>query len=132
MAEFIGAVNSIEGRVVEQEGDRLLIRSESLGCDLVMNHKQPLPEGTPVTVAVRPEKLVVSEQAPDTAYNTVMGVITDFAYLGDVSIYLVRLPTGQQMRVQLTNIARLTENPLTWDQEVYLSWMPDSGVVFAS
>lgn len=132
VAEFIGAVNSIEGRVVEQEGDRLLIRSESLGCDLVMNHKQPLPEGTPVTVAVRPEKLVVSEQAPDTAYNTVMGVITDFAYLGDVSIYLVRLPTGQQMRVQLTNIARLTENPLTWDQEVYLSWMPDSGVVFAT
>jgi hypothetical protein len=36
------------------------------------------------------------------------------------------------MRVQLTNLARLTETPLTWDQEVYLSWMPDSGVVFAS
>jgi putrescine transport system ATP-binding protein len=132
VAEFIGAVNSIEGRVVEQEGERLLIRSGSLGCDLVMTHKQPLPEGTPVTVAVRPEKLLASEQAPAAGYNTVRGVITDFAYLGDVSIYLVRLPTGQQMRVQLTNLARLTETPLTWDQEVYLSWMPDSGVVFAS
>jgi putrescine transport system ATP-binding protein len=97
-----------------------------------MMHKQPLPEGTPVTVAVRPEKLLASEQAPAGGYNSVRGVITDFAYLGDVSIYLVRLPTGQQMRVQLTNLARLTETPLTWDQEVYLSWMPDSGVVFAS
>jgi putrescine transport system ATP-binding protein len=132
VAEFIGAVNSIEGRVVEQEGERLLIRSESLGCDLVMTHKQPLPEGTPVTVTVRPEKLLASEQAPAAGYNTVRGVITDIAYLGDVSIYLVRLPTGQQMRIQLTNLARLTETPLTWDQEVYLSWMPDSGVVFVS
>jgi putrescine transport system ATP-binding protein len=132
VAEFIGAVNSIEGRVVEQEGERLLIRSESLGCDLLMTHKQPLPEGTPVTVTVRPEKLLASEQAPAAGYNTVRGVITDIAYLGDVSIYLVRLPTGQQMRIQLTNLARLTETPLTWDQEVYLSWMPDSGVVFVS
>jgi putrescine transport system ATP-binding protein len=132
VAEFIGAVNSIEGRVVAQEGERLLIRAESIGRDLVMTHTQPLPEGTPVTVAVRPEKLLASENAPADGYNTVKGVITDFAYLGDVSIYLVRLPTGQQMRVQLTNLARLTETPLTWDQEVYLSWLPDSGVVFPS
>ena len=132
VAEFIGAVNILEGRVVEQAGERLLIRAESVGCDLVMVYKQPLPEGTPVTVAVRPEKLVATEQAPAAGYNTVKGVITDFAYLGDVSIYLVRLPTGQQMRVQLTNLARLTETPLTWDQEVYLSWLPDSGVVFPS
>ena len=85
-----------------------------------------------MTVAVRPEKLLASEQAPAAGYNTVKGVITDVAYLGDVSIYLVRLPTGQQMRVQLTNLARLTETPLTWDQEIHLSWMPESGVVFAS
>ena len=132
VAEFIGAVNTIEGRVVTQEGERLVIRSESLGCDLTMNHNQPLPEGTRVTVALRPEKLLASEQAPAADTNAVKGVITDVAYLGDVSIYLVRLPTGQQMRVQLTNIARLTQSPLTWDQEVYLSWVPDSGVVFAT
>jgi putrescine transport system ATP-binding protein len=132
VAEFIGAVNSIEGRVVTQEGERLVIRSEHLDCDLTMIHKQPLPEGTPVTVAVRPEKLIASEQPPAADTNAVKGVITDVAYLGDVSIYLVRLPAGQQMRVQLTNIARLAEAPLSWDQEVYLSWTPDSGVVFAT
>jgi putrescine transport system ATP-binding protein len=132
VAEFIGAVNSIEGRVVAQEGERLLIRSESLGGDLVMTHRQPLSDGTPVTVAVRPEKLLASENPPAAGYNTVKGVITDFAYLGDVSIFLVRLPTGQQMRVQRTNLARLTENPLTSDQAVFLSWLPDSGVVFPS
>jgi putrescine transport system ATP-binding protein len=132
VAEFIGAVNSIAGRVVGQEGERLLIRSEDLGCDVVMIHKQPLSQGTPVTVAVRPEKLVASEKAPPAGHNHVKGVITDFAYLGDVSVYLVRLSTGRQMRLQLTNLARLTQNPLSWDQEVYLTWLPDSGVVFPS
>ena len=130
VAEFIGAVNSIELRVKAQEGERLLIRSESLSCNLTMIHKQPLPEGTPVTIAVRPEKLAASKQPPAADCNFVRGVISDVAYLGDVSIYLVRLPSGQLMRIQVSNIARLTEPALTWDQEVYLSWLPESGVVF--
>ena len=52
------------------------------------------------------------------------------AYLGDVSIYHVRLDSGLVMQVQLTNLARIAEPPLTWDQEVWLSWQPGSGMVF--
>jgi len=130
VAEFIGSVNMLEGRVVEQEGDRVRIHAETAGCDLVMEHGQPLPEGTPVSVALRPEKLLVSEQPPLADVNQVKGVVTEYAYLGDVSIYHVRLASGQKLRVQLTNLARLTETPLTWDQEVYLYWQPNSGVVF--
>jgi putrescine transport system ATP-binding protein len=130
VAEFIGSVNILEGRVLEQQGDQVRIQADSAGCQLLMDTSQPLPEGTPVSVALRPEKLQVATERPGGDYNWVKGVVAEYAYLGDVSIYHVRLPGGQKLRVQLTNLARLTETPLTWDQEVYLTWQPGSGVVF--
>ena len=130
VAEFIGSVNILEGRVLEQHGDQVRIQADSAGCQLLMDATQPLPEGTPVSVALRPEKLRVATELPAGEYNWVKGVVAEYAYLGDVSIYHVRLPGGQKLRVQLTNLARLTETPLDWDQEVYLTWQPGSGVVF--
>jgi putrescine transport system ATP-binding protein len=132
VAEFIGSVNILEGRVLEQHGDHVRIQADSAGCQLLMDATQPLPEGTPVSVALRPEKLRVATEMPAGEYNWVKGVVAEYAYLGDVSIYHVRLPGGQKLRVQLTNLARLTETPLDWDQEVYLTWQPGSGVVFSA
>jgi putrescine transport system ATP-binding protein len=129
VAEFIGAVNILEGRVVERRAEGLLIHAPREGIDLLIEHSQLLPDGTPVNVALRPEKLLVSEQPPADGLNFVRGVVSEFAYLGDISIYHVRLPGGQEVRVQLTNRKRLTESPLTWDQEVCLTWLPGSGVV---
>jgi len=131
VADFIGSVNMIEGRVLEQHGERLHIHADACGCEILMDHATPLPEGTAVAVALRPEKVMVSEQPPaDSSINSVRGIVTEQAYLGDVSIYHVRLDSGLVMQVQLTNLARLAEPPLTWDQEVWLSWQPGSGMVF--
>ncbi len=129
VAEFIGAANVFEGRVVEQQGDRLLIHCEEMGEDLLMEHAQPLAVGTPVAVALRPEKLVVSEEEPADPYNRLSGTVAEIAYLGDVSIYHVRTPGGKTVQVQLTNVSRLSQPQLTWDQSVWLSWQPASGVV---
>jgi putrescine transport system ATP-binding protein len=129
VAEFIGAVNILEGRVVERRDEGLVIHAPREGIDLLIEHSQLLPDGTPVNVALRPEKLLVTEQPPADGLNFVRGVVSEFAYLGDISIYHVRLPGGQEVRVQLTNRKRLTESPLTWDQEVCLTWLPGSGVV---
>jgi putrescine transport system ATP-binding protein len=131
VADFIGSVNMIEGRVLEQHEEQVRIHADSCGCEILMDHATPLPEGTAVAVALRPEKVTVSEQAPaEATVNCVHGIVTEQAYLGDVSIYHVRLDSGLVMQVQLTNLARIAEPPLTWDQEVWLSWQPGSGMVF--
>lgn len=132
VAEFIGAANVFEGRVVADHEGRLLIHSEAIGGDLLMEHAQPLAPGTPVTVALRPEKLVVSETEPGGEVNRVAGTVSEIAYLGDVSIYHVRTAGGQVVQVQLTNVSRLSQPRLTWDQAVYLSWQPGSGVVLTA
>jgi len=60
--------------------------------------------------------------------NVVRGAVQDIAYLGDLSIYLVRLPTGKIVRVTQPNTSRHAE-AITWEQQVYLSWDATSPVV---
>ena len=64
VAEFIGSVNMFEGRILEDEPDHVLIQSEEAGCDLYIDHGVPVPLGTPVSVAVRPEKMAISREPP--------------------------------------------------------------------
>ena len=54
--------------------------------------------------------------------------VSSFSYLGDLSIYLVKLPTGKVVRVTQPNTSRHAE-AITWDQQVYLSWDATSPVV---
>ncbi|WP_431858472.1 ABC transporter ATP-binding protein [Azospirillum sp.] len=133
VAEFIGSVNLFEGRVVEDEPDHVLIRSADAGCDLYVSHAAPAPVGSTVHVAVRPEKITLSKEPPADAEarNTARGVVREIAYLGDVSIYLVELASGKTVRVTATNLARRADLPVSWDDEVTLTWRPFAGVVLA-
>jgi putrescine transport system ATP-binding protein len=79
---------------------------------------------------LRPEKMRISLEAPaDKNANFAAGVVFDIAYLGDFSVYHVRLADGTLLKVAQPNLTRLIERPIGWDDKVFLSWMPDAGVV---
>ncbi|PGH55315.1 polyamine ABC transporter ATP-binding protein [Azospirillum palustre] len=135
VAEFIGSINMFDGRVVSTEGDQVLVASEEAGCELLIAHATPAPAGSPVSVAIRPEKIALSKEplpggpAGEGGRNSTTGIVREIAYLGDVSIYLVQLPTGKTVRVTAPNVTRRTEMPITWEDEVTLTWRPFAGVV---
>jgi putrescine transport system ATP-binding protein len=81
--------------------------------------------GMEVTVAIRPEKCRLVTNVTGGP-NEVCGQIKEIAYLGDVSIYHVDLPSGKRVQFTQSNVQALAEQPLTWEQEVCLSWQPDS------
>ncbi|MFT4529791.1 MAG: putrescine transport system ATP-binding protein [Gammaproteobacteria bacterium] len=120
-ANFIGSVNLFNGHVVEHENDMVVIHSEEAGGDLRVHHSQPLSIGMAVTVAVRPEKVAVTSEY-ENAPNNIHGIIQEIAYLGDVSIYHVDLPSGKRIQFTQPNVMALAEQPLTWGQEVSLKW----------
>ncbi len=132
VAEFIGSVNIIEGRVLRQENDRVEITSDKFERAIVMQHASPLPEGTPVSVAIRPEKLDVLELLPENASNWVRGRVTEMAYKGDVSVYHVQTESGLVLRVQETHWQRQAHPHYEWNDELYLVWEPDGGAVLTS
>ncbi|MAY13846.1 MULTISPECIES: ABC transporter ATP-binding protein [Oceanospirillaceae] len=120
-ASFIGSVNLFNGHVVSHENDMVLIHSEEAGSDLLVHHSQPLNPGMEVTVAIRPEKIAVRDHHGDDP-NSIHGIIQEIAYLGDVSIYHVELPSGKRVQFTQSNVLALAEQPLTWGQEVALNW----------
>jgi putrescine transport system ATP-binding protein len=128
VAEFIGSVNLFEGKVVAVDGDQVLVESR-LGTSMRMRSLHPFALGTPVAVAVRPEKMRLAEGGGGDSVNRLEGVVEDIAYLGDVSIYRVRVAPEQLVEMTLTNIQPRTEQALTWEQPVVMEWSPTSGVV---
>ena len=129
VADFIGDINILEGRI--ERGAAGTTRLVSPTSGLVVETDQPV-EGDPETAwyAIRPEKLKVSLDPPaETAVNAVSGEIWDIAYLGDVSIYHVKLDDGTVMRATTANTTRLVERPISWDDRVWLTWENSAGVV---
>jgi putrescine transport system ATP-binding protein len=129
VADFIGSVNMFEGKLVEDEPEYVRIGSGELGGTIYVSHGISAPPGAIVWAAVRPEKIFMSTEAPQGGSdNVARGTVQDIAYLGDLSIYLIKLPTGKVVRVTQPNTSRHAE-AISWDQQVYLSWDATSPVV---
>ncbi|MEI2789610.1 MAG: ATP-binding cassette domain-containing protein [Steroidobacteraceae bacterium] len=129
VSEFIGSVNMFEGRLVEDEPSYVRIGCDDLEAPIYVNHGVSSAPGATVWAAIRPEKITISRDKPDVADNWASAVVRDIAYMGDMSIYLLRLDSGKVVRVTQPNIYRHAEDRITWEERVYLQWYPESPVV---
>ncbi len=131
VADFIGSVNMFEGRLIEDEPDYVRVTSDELGGTFHVGHGVSAAPDATVWVALRPEKIVVSRERPEgEGDNRVEGVVSEVAYRGDQSIYLVKLASGRQMRVTQPNTLRQgMGGRFRWDDRVWLSWDSSSPVV---
>jgi putrescine transport system ATP-binding protein len=122
VAEFIGNVNIFEGTVTDPSQGLIAIAE---GAPPVRAGRAlTVGKGAPIAVALRPEKMLLdklSEAAP-ASENAIDGVVEDIAYLGDISIYRVRLANGGMAKVARTNRVRLQGQNVLWEDPVRLSW----------
>jgi putrescine transport system ATP-binding protein len=129
VAEFIGSVNMFEGKLVEDEPSYVRIECDDLEVPIYVDHGISSSPGATVWAAIRPEKIQITREKPAEPDNWVLGTVQDIAYMGDVSIYLVRLASGKVVRVTQPNVYRHAEDSPTWDDQVYLYWHGSSPVV---
>ncbi len=127
VAQFVGDVNLIEGKVISIDAGGVLIDSAA-GRIRVRQACEAKPNDA-VWVALRPEKLRISREPPSGDENPIAGQVWDIGYLGDISIYQVKTDSGPVMKASVANMTRLIERPITWDDRVWLSFAPDAGVV---
>lgn len=132
VAEFIGSVNLFEGKVVEDQPAHVRIDSAEAGGTLYVNHGISCAPEQIVHVALRPEKIKISHNRPDQTENCIQGVIEEIAYMGSLSVFKVRLPSGKEVRVTQPNFTRYMGERFTWEDKVFLSWDEDSSVVLTS
>ena len=130
VAGFVGNINLIEGSVTGSANGRLTLHSDALGADLsvVCDDVSGLDGG--VCVAVRPEKITISREAPNGGErNVVKGIVRDLGYFGDQSLYRVRTKSGAVLQVSAQNLRRSSKLTVEWDDEVFLSWEVGSTIL---
>ena len=133
VANFIGSANMFEGRVKENGADYVIVQGVGSDVSFYIDHSAAVRENTAVWVALRPEKITVSATEPEGSadHNFVEGVVDDIGYLGNFSIYKIRLDNGRIIEITHPNQTRPKHGRhlVEWEEKVYLSWAPHSPVL---
>jgi putrescine transport system ATP-binding protein len=126
VADFVGDVNLFEGRLGD---DGLSVEGTAAGR-LRVAAKTAAEPGQVVWVAVRPEKLRIAREQPVSGLdNSVAATVVDIGYLGDTSLYKLRIRDGSQVKAALANVGGRADAALAVDQHVWLSWPPEAAIV---
>ncbi|VVT25095.1 ABC transporter ATP-binding protein [Hoeflea sp. EC-HK425] len=131
VASFIGDINIFRGEVTAVNGgvvdietpDGMVIRSETPHAHAT---------GEKASFAIRPEKLRVSRTRPEGGINAASGEVWDIGYLGDMTVFHIKLKSGDVVKASLLNAVRTVEDPFSYDEEIWVSFAPDSGVVLSN
>ena len=133
VANFIGNANMFEGRVVENGADYVIVKSIKSNISFYIDHSAAVRANTAVWVALRPEKIMVSAAAPASLpeHNFVAGIVDDIGYLGNFSIYKIRLQDGRIIEITHPNQSRPKHGRhlVEWEETVYLNWAAHSPVL---
>lgn len=132
VADFIGSVNILEGEVEHSRNGLTRIAAKT-GAMIEAESSLDVTPGETVFFAIRPEKLRLSRHAPvDEQVNALRGEVWDIAYLGDMTLFNVKLASGDIVRTATLNAARGSDEPIGYDEEVWLTFPADAGIVLGN
>jgi putrescine transport system ATP-binding protein len=138
IAEFVGDINLIEGRLGAGSephptmARRLAVTTALAGTIYVVEPRQPLTMAD-LCVAIRPEKVKLSRLPPPSenprSLNRLEGVVSDVSYLGGATCYRIKLDSGLVLRSSLANTRRLDIDAYGLGQRVVAWFSPEDCVV---
>jgi putrescine transport system ATP-binding protein len=85
-----------------------------------------------LTLAVRPEKIILSSTAPAQTSNCVQGEVREIAYLGSTTVVHLRLEGGMPLRVTTINHDRHTAQRPQAGDRLFASWDENASVVLST
>ncbi|RUO97579.1 ABC transporter ATP-binding protein [Hyphomicrobium sp.] len=128
IAGFIGDVNVFEGTVSKVSDGCIEIDGKD-GYKFKTRSTEKVSVGQNVGLALRPEKIRIGREKPATDLNVIPGKVEDVGYLGSISHYHVRTAPGERVTALRANSAHTVEQSITWEDQVWLDWPVDAGVV---
>jgi putrescine transport system ATP-binding protein len=126
VADFVGDVNLFEGRVGDE---RTSVEGTAAGRLRVAASIDAAP-GAPIWVAVRPERMRMSHEKPSPGLeNCIAATVVEVGYLGDLSIYQLRIADGSRLKAAIANSGRDGAPAFRQGESVWLSFSPESVMV---
>ena len=129
VADFIGDVNILEGRA-KQHGNQICIKWGEGVSDIIAMSNEPFKNEDLVHFAIRPEKVSITSERPVDTPNAFQGKVLDIAYLGNMSTYHIKMETGLTIKAQSTNTRRLSNRPINWGDNIWISFTSTAGILF--
>ncbi len=128
VADFIGTMNFFPARVQGAGTTAVQIDAGPMGSFAAAPGKQALSVGQSILAALRPEKIVICSEKPESGH-AVQGRMDATAYLGDRSHFYVRVEgVDNPIAVSTQNLDRSRVGSEDNQEQVWLNWS-DSAVV---
>jgi putrescine transport system ATP-binding protein len=128
VADFIGNVSTFEGKVEKSAKGTVDIAAAD-GFTIRAETGETFAKGSDIWFALRPEKMKIGKKKPAGSANAAHGEVWDIAYLGDMTVFHVKLDGGKVIKISQMNASRAAEEPLAWDDKVWVSFAPDAGIL---
>ena len=109
VADFIGDANLVEAELVEERGERALVRLGGVDLDLPRRGARP----GPVTLAIRPDAVILHRSAPAGA-AALEARIAKASYLGKHVEYTVATPVGDWLVIDRDTAGLIDPGTAVW------------------
>jgi putative spermidine/putrescine transport system ATP-binding protein len=130
VAGFLGASNFLRGRVIERCNGTILVDVPQ-GPTLSVSSTRPV--GSEVTLALRPEAVIIetagASAAADGVPNVTPAVIEQIIYHGFATHLHLRLPNGDPLIAFEQNRGGADQRPIQPGMQVRARWTPESSQV---
>jgi len=132
VAEFIGDINLLPGKVVAADANRYTIATCAGSIELVCAKQHA--EGQAVSVAVRPERIRIERLSGQGVLkpspNRLTGRIEERAYLGEATLYTIKLDGDFLLRAVRQN-ASTDEGPMEPGGKIIATFAPEAASLIA-
>lgn len=120
VAEFVGDINLIEGRVTGCADGRITLAAAAIG-EIAATGEADLARGATAWVAIRPERVRI-DRARGAGENAFEGVVAEVGYFGAISVYSVRIANGASIKATIANSAADAASAFKTGESVHLSF----------
>ena len=126
VADFIGTSNFLEGTLISQ--NEITLATEP-PLKIVSTPNNSMPIDTPVTLALRPERVDLRTTPISDIANCLRGVIQDESYLGTMLQYTIQTDYPTPLIVHQQNTGTRDGHRFQRGDTVYLQWTPENAIV---
>jgi spermidine/putrescine transport system ATP-binding protein len=132
VADFIGESNFFQGKALEVVGERLLVEVAGFSQPVYTQVTRLITKGQPVTVMVRPERMVWRAAVDKTIDNMTEAVVRKVAFLGMYTQLVMELADGSLGLVHEMSHNDLGDTPhITPGERLWMGWKIKDGQVLA-
>jgi putrescine transport system ATP-binding protein len=128
VAGFIGSISQFPAVVASVDRVGAALEVAEFGATVRVTGTGGLVVGQAVTLALRPEKVVLHRARPEGP-NVVEGAVRDLAYFGKDSLYRITLPGGGLIAVHAVNADREAAGRPDWHDRVWLTFEPSAAIL---